>query len=288
MRSICIYLPCLYVVFGLGCESALSATTDEPMGHDEGTVEVIPASEVNWTALNPARGDMSPKAATLWGDRGTDEATGFLVEFVDGFSSPPHIHNVTYRGVVISGLVHNDDPDAATMWMPPGSFWTQPAGESHITAAKGDHNVAYIEIDAGPYLVQPPGEAFDNGERPINVHASNLVWLGPQDIAWLGDHAGPDTPEVAFLWGDPRDDAPAGMLIKLPAGFEGTIRSDGEAFRAVVIRGGVGYRSHGSDAALFLMPGSYFGSAGATMHRVACNADQGCTLYVRLSGRLVF
>ncbi|MEM6756041.1 MAG: DUF4437 domain-containing protein, partial [Planctomycetota bacterium] len=86
-------------------------------GNASGTVEVIPASEVNWTALNPARGDESPKAATLWGDRGADEATGFLVEFVDGFSSPPHIHNVTYRGVVISGLVHNDDPDAATMWM---------------------------------------------------------------------------------------------------------------------------------------------------------------------------
>ena len=60
---------------------------------------------------------------------------------MDGFSSPPHIHNVTYRAMVIKGLVHNDDPEAENMWMPPGSFWTQPAGEAHITSAKGEENI---------------------------------------------------------------------------------------------------------------------------------------------------
>ncbi|MCG8600560.1 MAG: DUF4437 domain-containing protein, partial [Verrucomicrobiales bacterium] len=92
------------------------------------TTEIVTASEVNWTPLNAARGDASPQAGTLWGDRAGEPQTGFLVKFADGFSSPPHIHNVTYRGVVISGQIHNDDPDAAEMWMPAGSFWTQPAG----------------------------------------------------------------------------------------------------------------------------------------------------------------
>ncbi|MEM9251458.1 MAG: DUF4437 domain-containing protein [Planctomycetota bacterium] len=255
-------------------------------GNASGTVEVVPASEVNWTALNPARGDKSPKAATIWGDRGADEATGFLVQFVDGFSSPPHIHNVTYRGMVISGLVHNDDPDAAMMWMPPGSFWTQPAGETHITAAQGDHNVAYIEIDAGPYLVQPPSEAFDNGERPVNVDASNIVWLGPHDIAWLGDHDGPDTPEVAFLWGDPRGDGPAGILIKLPAGFDGVIRTDGSVFRAVVVEGSLDYAAHQTVCVTRMEPGSYFGSTGEAAHRVSCLVSGGCVLYIRVAGGL--
>ena len=58
-----------------------------------------------------------------------------------------------------------------------GSFWTQPKGEVHITAAKGTTNVAYIEIEEGPYLVLPTEEAFDSGERPINVDASNIVWI---------------------------------------------------------------------------------------------------------------
>ncbi|MEM9420868.1 MAG: DUF4437 domain-containing protein, partial [Planctomycetota bacterium] len=113
--------------FLTGCSTATSFTT-ATVTADDATVNVLPASEVPWTALNPARGDKSPQAGTIWGDRGAEVPTGFLVKFVDGFSSPPHIHNVTYRGVVIEGLVHNDDPDAANMWMPPGSYWTQPAG----------------------------------------------------------------------------------------------------------------------------------------------------------------
>ena len=48
---------------------------------------------------------------------------------------------------------------AKEMWMPAGSFWTQPRGESHITAASGDSNVAYIEIEDGPYLVRPVDDA---------------------------------------------------------------------------------------------------------------------------------
>ncbi|MFC4992892.1 DUF4437 domain-containing protein [Rubritalea tangerina] len=98
--------------------------------------DVVTAAQVSWGALNPARGDKGPRAGALWNDRTTKKPSGFLVRFSDGFSSPPHIHNVTYRGVVISGQIHNDDPEATEMWMPPGSFWTQPAGEVHVTSGK--------------------------------------------------------------------------------------------------------------------------------------------------------
>ena len=102
------------------------------------TNKVKHSSEIEWEQLNPARGDQSPQAGTIWGDRKGEVATGFLAKFVDGFSSPPHIHNVSYRALVLEGLVHNDDPGASEMWMPTGSFWTQPAGEPHITSAKGE------------------------------------------------------------------------------------------------------------------------------------------------------
>ncbi|MEM9695146.1 MAG: DUF4437 domain-containing protein, partial [Myxococcota bacterium] len=59
--------------------------------------------DVSWEDLNPARGDQSPRAGTLWGNRKADVATGYLLRPVDGFRSPPHIHNVTYRAVVIRG-----------------------------------------------------------------------------------------------------------------------------------------------------------------------------------------
>ncbi len=241
------------------------------------TNKVVLASEIKWTPLNPARGDQSPQAGTLWGDRSKEVATGFLVKFKDGFSSPPHIHNVTYRGIVISGLIHNDDPDAAKMWMPAGSFWTQPAGESHITAAKGAENVAFIEIQNGPYLVNPIEQAFDNGERPLNVDKSNIVWV---DLS--GQPSSANNPKIAYLWGKPQGKEAYGTLIKLPAGFTGKINSKGSGFRAVVIQGQLHYQLHKENKTL--EPGSYFSSEGESVHEVASKAATETILYVRTDG----
>ncbi len=49
--------------------------------------------------------------------------------------------------------------------MGPGSFWTQPAGQTHITAAgEGGKATAFLEIMEGPYLVRPPDASFDDGD----------------------------------------------------------------------------------------------------------------------------
>lgn len=244
------------------------------------TSGVILTSEVNWEQLNPARGDQSPKAGTLWGDRNGTGPTGFLVKFVDGFSSSPHIHNVSYRGVVISGLIHNDDPDAADMWMLSGSFWTQPKGEVHITAAKGSPNVAYIEIEEGPYLVLPADKAFDSGERPVNIDESNIVWIDQPGIP-----ASVEGPKVAYLWGIPQDGHLNGTLIRLPAGFTGQIRSHGSTFRAVVIQGQSLYRISGKTHGQTLEPGSYFSSEGESVHHISSEAGVESIIYVRTDGK---
>jgi len=265
----------------IACASMLFASDKMVPGPvAEQTSKLVLVSEVNWEQLNPARGDQSPKAATIWGDRTGTVPTGFLVTFVDGFSSPPHIHNVSYRGVVISGLIHNDDPDAAEMWMPVGSFWTQPAGEVHITAAKGSNNVAYIEIEEGPYLVLPPEEAFDNGERPINLDESNIVWIDQPGMPTTNNG-----PKVAFLWGKPNENQMSGTLIKLPDGFSGEIRSYGSTFRAVVIQGHTQYEVLAEHDVKTLEPGSYFSSKGESIHQVSSEGGEGTIIYVRTDGR---
>lgn len=242
-----------------------------------GNREVVLASEVKWEQLNPARGDKSPQAATLWGDRMSDVPTGFLAKFVDGFSSPPHIHNVTYRAVVISGGIHNDDPDAAHMWMPAGSFWTQPKGEVHITAAKGTTNIALVEIDKGPYLVLPVDEAFDSGERPVNIDATNIVWVDLPGIP-----ASANGPKIAYLWGKPSNSQPNGSFVKLPAGFKGKLHAHGSTFRAVVIKGKPRYLE--KDTKL-LEPGSYFGSIGEAVHQLSSNTGEETIIYIRTNER---
>jgi len=248
------------------------------------TSKVVLRSEVKWDHLNPARGDKSPQAGTLWGDRKGTVPTGFLVKFVDGFSSPPHIHNITYRAVVISGLIHNDDPDASDMWMPAGSFWTQPKGEVHITAARGSTNVVLVDIDKGPYLVGPSEEAFDSGERPINVDASNIVWVDQHGMPASAHGTFAKGPKLAFLWGNPQDNQLNGTLVKLPDGFTGKIYSHGSTFRAVVIKGQPQYQVSETDVKT-LEPGSYFSSKGESVHQVSCEAGEDCIIYVRMEGK---
>ncbi|MCL1066192.1 DUF4437 domain-containing protein [Shewanella olleyana] len=242
--------------------------------------EVITQSEIQWGYLNPLRGDKSPGAANLWGDRTKNVPTGMLVKFNKGFSSPPHIHNITYRGVVIEGQMHNDDPDAATMWMPTGSFWTQPAGENHITSANGEANMIFLEIDSGPYLVKPSDQHFDSAEKPINLHESNLVWLDKTDVTFVdGDQA-----EITSLWGSNKAGELGGAMIKLPAGFKGTIKTNAQEFRGIVIKGSVEYQSVETDTSKTLAAGSYFGSTGKFDHEITVSED-GATIYIRTDGK---
>lgn len=233
---------------------------------------VVSADEVQWGDLNPLRRDKSPAAANLWGDRSQDKATGMLVRFRKGFSSPPHIHNISYRGVVLAGAMHNDDPHAETMWMPAMSFWTQPAGENHITAANAEDNLIYLEIEAGPYLVKPSSEGFDNGERPVNLHRDNLVWQA------LPEH---EDAEIAYLWGDTQPGRLRGALLRLPAGFNGALQSDSGTLRAVVVSGGLTYLMPDGGLEKALTMGGYFASEAEFTHPVKVDPQEPLVLYLR-------
>ncbi len=275
-----------YVVFIAGilnsCSNSEQVSRKEaPLIIENPTNKVLLSSEIVWEKLNPARGDQSPQAGTIWGDRKGTVATGFLAKFVDGFSSPPHIHNVTYRAVVIKGLVHNDDPTAENMWMKPGSFWTQPIGEPHITSAKGKENIALVEIDNGPYLVQPTNEAFDNGERPVNIDVSNIVWLNKDRTNWIDSE---DTAEISFLW---QDDTNTGLFIKLPSDYKGQIESNGTVLHAVIIKGEVRYELPGNREIKTLDAGSYFGSRSKAIHTIANSGTDEVVIYLRTNGKIM-
>ncbi|WP_299472698.1 DUF4437 domain-containing protein [uncultured Roseibium sp.] len=275
----------LAVFFALGAPLTVAQDTQS-----SGMVEVVPHEAVAFQPLNPARGDAGPQAGVLWGDIREDVPTGAIIRFQPGFSSPPHIHNITYRAVVISGAVHNDDPSAELMWMGPGSFWTQPAGATHITAARDDAGLstAFLEIQQGPYLVQPKDRAFANGEFPVNVEADNIVWIDAADVSWVdapGASAGSDEPKIAFLWGDLSEGGKNGTFLKLPAGFEGTVTGEDAWLRAVVIEGSATHQAAAATEATLLNPGSYFGSQAAAVHGVTCTGNDACIFYLSVTGK---
>ena len=244
---------------------------------EDPTNKVLLSSEIKWEKLNPARGDQSPQAGTIWGDRKGEVATGFLAKFVDGFSSPPHIHNATYRAVVIKGSIHNDDPAAANMWMKPGSFWTQPQGESHITSAKGEENIALVEIDKGPYLVKPIEESFDNGERPVNIDALNVVWLNSKKSNWIDSKS---KAEISFLWNNSDS---KGLFVKLPKTFNGFLKTDGTVLHSVVTQGELNYTLPQNQETRILDAGSSFSATNKTIHTIS-NAKREVILYIRTNG----
>lgn len=254
--------------------AACSSTPTARASKASSDLEIVQYTDINWTPLNPARGDNSPRAGTLWGDRSADVATGFLVQFKDGFSSPPHIHNVTYKGIVISGLIHNDDPSAAKMWMPPVSYWTQPQGEAHITAAQGDTNIAYIEIDEGPYLVRPTDQAYDNGQRPINIDASNIVWIDSAHGT-----------QIAHLWGNPNQGHLNGTLLKLPKNFQGQLMTSNAPVKAVIIQGQLNLHPQHNAQPTRLTTGSYFQSSGASPVHLFNITQQDTIIYLRTTGK---
>lgn len=254
----------------------------------EPQAEVVVGSELEFIPLNPARGDAAPQAGVLWGDIRKDVPSGVLLKFAPGFSSPPHIHNITYRAVVISGALYNGDENAAKTWMGPGSYWNQPAGAPHITAAGDEGATAFLEILDGPYLVQPTIEAFLDRERPVNLDAQNVVWLDASDVTWIDIDGGSQDaagPGIAFLWGSPEDGQKNGTLLKLPAGFGGSLHGNGAQLRAVVIEGQAGHKVADASAPDMLDPGSYFGSKGGIAHQITCEGEAACVIYVRTEGR---
>lgn len=266
----------------------ISSCNVEKNQEDKSIVETIQnptnkvklSSEIIWEKLNPARGDQSPQAGTIWGNRKDTVTTGFLAKFVDGFSSPPHIHNTTYRAVVIKGLVHNDDPSAENMWMKPGSFWTQPEGEAHITSAKGSENIALVEINKGPYLVKPISEAFDNRERPINIDVTNIVWLNNEKSNWISRN---NNAEISFLL----DDSPSkSLFVKLPKGFKGKITSTGNMMHSVVIQGNLSYEMPQNKQVKNLDEGSYFGATDKAIHTLENNSSVDVIVYIRTNGTI--
>ncbi|MEP5832299.1 MAG: DUF4437 domain-containing protein, partial [Maribacter dokdonensis] len=163
--------------------------------------------------------------------------------------------------------------------LPAGSYWQQPAGEAHITAADGEENLAFLDIQEGPYLVKPTSEAFDNGERPVNVDKTNLVWLNANDIQWVSEKSNVET---AFLWGSHEKNQLRAALLKLPAGFSGSIKNLSPNFRAVVISGGITHQFSKKGTKNQLDAPSYFGAEENATSIISTTKET--VIYIRSNG----
>ena len=153
--------------------------------------------------------------------------------------------------------------------MSPGSYWTQPKGESHITSARGPNNMAYVEIEAGPYLVKPVEDAFASGENPVNLDASNLVWVNSKE----------SNVSLSFLWGKPNSDQLSGTMIKLPKAFVGSLKTKGNLSKIIVVKGQLEYLNEMANDSVILNPGSFLGADEPSTFTLATPSES--LLYIR-------
>ncbi|WP_367620113.1 DUF4437 domain-containing protein [Microbulbifer thermotolerans] len=68
-----------------------------------------------------------------------------------------------------------------------------------------------VEINQGPYLLHPPKDAFDRGERSVNIAVANIVWTVPPEHTYskLG-------PQIACLWSKLQPCQVCGSFVKPP------------------------------------------------------------------------
>ncbi len=120
---------------------------------------------------------------------------------------------------------------------------------------------------------------FDNGERPINVDASNMVWLNSKTANWIAPES---NAELGFLW---EDSDSKGLFVKLPKTFNGTIEADGTVLHSVVIQGLLKYTLPQDQETKTLDVGSYFGATSEAIHTMS-SVDHEVILYIRTNGSI--
>jgi quercetin dioxygenase-like cupin family protein len=110
----------------------------------------IPFENVKWTKMTDGSGR---ETATLFGDRSKAELFGYLVKWPPNTIAKAHSHPDNRHAMVMSGAFyhgHGSRFDAnALQARSKGTYFTEPAGEPHYGATKGEESVLYF-VGIGP------------------------------------------------------------------------------------------------------------------------------------------
>jgi hypothetical protein len=128
----------------------LSVTATAALAPDD---VILPFAQVPFVKEAP---DQPQTLGALWGDRAQGPA-GTYLRTPGGFVAPLHTHTADYRAVVIKGIWSHWIPERGQTQgtpLPPGSYWTQKAGQPHKDACLSRDECVILLLNQTPYATR--------------------------------------------------------------------------------------------------------------------------------------
>lgn len=243
---------------------AAACGSDDQVGfEDVPPGEATLVDEAEFIEIAPFARFASAQGDFMAGEHGTFGIFGA------GAASPPHTHSGAYYAVVIDGQMNNPfGTEADPPSLPPGSFWSVPADDEHVTAClTPDRECTFFFHAAGAFDFFPLEEMTQaRTTDAVAVPVGDLAFraLDPYDAA-------------ATVWGDP-DSGPHGTMIRIEAGADTGGLAHRNAFSLVPATGSVTIETGGTATALPI--GRLLEAAPNTVHSLSCDDDADCVLYL--------
>ncbi len=96
---------------------------------------MVTPDQVDYQPLNPARGDASPQAGTLWGDLDDGGLSASFVKLPAGHTSDLSVESDRLRAVIVDGaLIHSVAGLETQSELGAGGFFESDAGVPHALA----------------------------------------------------------------------------------------------------------------------------------------------------------
>lgn len=122
-----------------GSQAALAQSAPAPRSAN------TPVTELTFYEL------MGMPVAKAYGDPARGAHSNYI-KLPGGTVSPVHTHTADYYGVVISGVVANEQtPAGPDRPLPPGSYWYQRGGEPHVTKCISPTECLFFVTSSGSF-----------------------------------------------------------------------------------------------------------------------------------------
>ena len=248
-------------------EAAAPAPEPEP---EAPTSSATAAADVPWAPVNPEQPE-GPSWVILEGDPSKGAFT-MMAKLGAGFETPLHKHPAGFTGVVISGEVRHGASKDAAKAMGPGTMWTEPADEAHVTACVGEEDCVFVGRMDGPMAMTPVDAPSETAKATV-VPAAEIAYqpVNPEQ---------PQGPGMALLSGDQTQGAFV-ALARFPGGMITPEHVHTAGYVGVVIAGQI---KDGEGAAK--TAGSYWNNAAQHPHETSCVEGQDCVFFVSMDGAM--